>query len=80
MGSLSLPVSTVPAENTTALSAMTWLSSEFSPTVQRRMMMQSLSFAPALMRAPEKTMQFSISPSMMQLSATRQLREEAFSP
>ena len=39
-----------------------------------------LSFAPLPMRAPEKTMQFSMLPSIIQLSATRLFTDTASSP
>ena len=74
-GSFSFPVSTVPAEKLTSLSMMQWSRTQPVSTTQSLITMQSLSLAPLRIRAPEKTMQFSMLPSMMQLSATRELRE-----
>ena len=80
MGNLELPVRTVPGEKEQYLSAITQLSSVPSPTMPPRMIMQLRSFAPFSILAPEKIMQFSMLPSILQLSATRLLRETAFSP
>ena len=80
IGSLGLPVSTVPAEKLVYLSAITCSSTAPASTVQPRMTMQWRSFAPGAILAPEEMMQSSISPSINQLSATRLLRDMAFSP
>ena len=80
MGRRGLPERAMPGAKHETLSDMTYFSSVPSPISQPRMMMQLFSTAPGRMRAPEKMMQFSMLPSMMQLSATRLFFDTAFSP
>ena len=71
-GSFSLPIIVWNDETVEDLSAMTFFIMTPSPISVPRMMTQPESCAPFLMRTSEEMMQLSISPSIMQPSATRQ--------
>ena len=72
-GSFSLPMMVWKDDTLDCLSAMTFFMMTPSPISVPRMMTQPESFAPLCMRTSEEMMQFSISPSIMHPSATRQL-------